>query len=120
MAFEKGILVIMPLSITESDWKVFKRIHAELLEVHCRETLQGTVKRATQPNDKGAHDKYLALYEYIMERDQDLGAIFNDYRRSSALRQLRLMRRENLLTDAHLKQFSEQVQSLFERINTET
>ena len=58
-----------------------------------------------------AHEKYLRLYELLHKRDEDMSRAFDDFRRSTAVMQLGIMRRMRLLTDEDLSVFSEETQA---------
>lgn len=53
-----------------------------------------------------AHERYLRLYDLIRTRDKELAAAFDDFRRSTAIMQLMLMRSHNLVTPDELARFS--------------
>ena len=91
----------MSLDIPESDWRRFKEVHAKLLERYCSRVLEEVA--ATCQDTKGsAHERYLKVFKLIDERDKEIARLFNDYRRSTALMQLAIMRKTKLLTDEDL------------------
>jgi len=96
-------------SIPESDWRHFKRMHQLLLERFCQRALDelAAVLRAREGT---AHDQYRRAYELLEKRDEELARAFDDFRRSTAVMQLAIMRRMGLLSDEELKVFSEQTQ----------
>ena len=63
-----------------------------------------------------AHDRYLKVYKLIKGRDKQMANAFNDFRRSTAVMQLGIMRRMKLLTDEELGLFSEQTRTRVEGI----
>jgi len=95
--------------IPESDWRQFKRVRQVLLERFCQRTLDdlAAMLRARQGS---AHDQYRRAYELIAKRDKELACAFNDFRRSTAVMQLVIMRGMGLLSDEELRVFSEQTQ----------
>jgi hypothetical protein len=97
----------MSLDIPESDWRRFKEVRAELLERYCRDVLN-EVAATSQGTVGSAHDRYLKVYRLIQDRDRQIANAFNDFRRSTAIMQLAIMRRMGLLTDGDLERFSEQ------------
>ena len=54
------------------------------------------------------HQRYLAIYRYTRERDEELAFIFNGKRRSTALQQLACIQRHDLLTAEEFLRFSEE------------
>lgn len=58
------------------------------------------------------HERYLALYRLVRERDRQLAAAFDGFSRSSAVRCLMQLSRLQLLTEEDRASFSEDVQRL--------
>lgn len=95
--------------IKESDWKLFRHFHQIALERFCDRVLQENVALISRDN-KTKHQCYLELYKLITEKDDELGRLFNDIRRSTALIQLRLICSHSLLNDKEIAQFSLEAQ----------
>lgn len=93
----------------ESDWKVFKKIRPLALDRFCKETLC-LIAGISDSTDKTFHEKYLAIYALMRERDEDLAAMFSDFRRSRAHGQITYMIGRDLLTEEEIQQFSEEEQ----------
>jgi hypothetical protein len=96
-------------NIPEADWRHFKRVHQVLMERFCQRTLDDlrVMLRATEGS---AHEQYRRAYELLQDRDEELARAFDDFRRSTAIMQLAIMRRMGLLGDDELSVFSEQTQ----------
>jgi hypothetical protein len=105
----------MSSDIPESDWRRFKEVHTKLLERYCCRILE-EVTAASQGTQGSAHDRYVKVYRLIKERDKQLANAFDDFRRSTAVMQLGIMRRMELLTDDELGLFSEQTRTRVEGI----
>lgn len=105
----------MSSDIPESDWRRFKAVHQKLLERYCGQIL-AEVAAASQGGQDSAHARYLKVYKLIRERDKALANAFDDFRRSTAVMQLGIMRRMKLLTDEDLSLFSEQTRAHVEGI----
>jgi hypothetical protein len=99
----------MSSHIPESDWRLFKRVHSELLERYCACALE-ELAASLKACDGTAHDRYARAYKLLKERDEDMARAFDDFRRSTAVMQLAIMRSMDLLTDDDLNVFSEQTQ----------
>jgi hypothetical protein len=112
----------MALDIPESDWKLFRRFHHEALERFCERVLSEVVQLAGDTR-KSSHERYVALYQLIRQRDGEIAGAFNDLRRSTAIRQLVAIRSHDVLTEAELARFSPQtratVQSLLKGLTGE-
>jgi len=99
----------MSSHIPESDWRHFKRVHNELLERYCARVLD-ELAATLKAGDGTAHDRYVRAYKLLKNRDEDMARAFDDFRRSTAVLQLAIMRRMHLLTDKDLSVFSAQTQ----------
>jgi hypothetical protein len=92
-------------AISEPDWKVFRQLHALALERFCERTLSELSGLASAAG-KGAHARYVAVSDLLRRRDKELGEAFDDLRRSTAWRQLAVLRAQGLLTEEELARFS--------------
>jgi hypothetical protein len=101
----------MPRQIKESDWKVFKQVRADALERFCQRILS-EIRRTADDKSRSAHQRYLAIYKLLDERDEEIANAFNDFRRSTASLQIGLMYSLGLLEDAELARFSPEIQDL--------
>jgi hypothetical protein len=91
--------------IKESDWKIFKRVREVALERFCERVLD-EVARINSDVTKSKHQRYVAIYRLVRDRDKEIFPIFDHLRRSTAVRQLFAFRYHNLLTEQELLQFS--------------
>src|SRR5262245_21214454 len=105
----------MSLDIPESDWRRFKELHQKLLERYCRQILE-EVKSASQSSEGTWYDRYRKVYQLIDEHDNQMANAFDDFRRSTAVMQLGIMRRMKLLTGEELRVFSDQTRRAVEGI----
>jgi len=99
----------MSSHIPEADWRQFKRVHQDLLQRFCQRVLDdlAAVLRAA---DGTPHEHYLRAYELLRKSDKELARAFDDFRRSTVLMQLVVMRGMGLLTDEDLSRFSRETQ----------
>lgn len=100
--------------ITESDWMAFREIHAVARDRFCERTLTEVVRRATDVSAT-VSDRYGTVSELIKQRDCDFANTFNVMRRSTAIPQLAMMHRLELLTAEDLDRFSPDVRA---RVNS--
>lgn len=91
--------------ISEADWKLFRQLHAVALERFCERTLSDLGRLASEAG-KDAHERYLAVFELLRRRDKELAEAFDDMRRSTACRQLAVIRWRGLLTEEEFARFS--------------
>ena len=101
--------------IKESDWRRFKKLHAVALERFCEQVLR-EVARAGADKSKTPHKRYLEVFRLIQRRDRELADAFDDFRRSTAVRQLYIIRAYGLLTEAELSEFSPEVRGELEHL----
>ena len=105
----------MSLHIPEADWRRFKELHSKVLERYCSLTLEEAAA-VSRSSEGTAHDRYVKLFTLIKEHDQQIAKVLDDFRRSTAVMQLGLMRRMKLLTDEELSAFSEETRTRVEGI----
>jgi hypothetical protein len=94
----------------EQDWKVFREIRSSALERFCKRILD-EITRIAKDTSTGSHERYLLIFQLIQDRDADIAAGFNDFRRSTALRQLAIMDGLGVLSDEELARLSSETQA---------
>lgn len=65
------------------------------------------------------HQRYLALFRWLGDRDQELALAFNDPKRSQMIPQLAAIRAHGLLTDEEFGRFTAETRELVERLAKE-
>jgi len=98
-------LVATMKDITEKDWRVFKGLRKLALERFCDRVLSDIASIGSDET-RSKHERYLAIYRLVDERDSEIETIFAYLRRSTAFRQIRSFRSNGLLTGEELRQFS--------------
>ena len=101
--------------IAESDWRIFKGLREVALERFCERVL-GEIAGISSDATKTKHERYLAIYRLVRERDKEIDPIFDYLRRSTAVRQICAFRSHNLLTAQDLRQFSPEPVKLIEDV----
>jgi hypothetical protein len=99
--------------ILESDWKLLRDLSRTALGRLCKRILDEATA-VCGDEAKSNHERYLALYKLIHERDKDIAQAFNGLRRSSAIVQLGAMRALDLLTEEEFSRFSEETRRIVE------
>jgi hypothetical protein len=99
--------------IKESDWKVFKGLREIALERFCARVLD-EVARINSDGTKTGHERYVAIYRLVRERDKEINPIFDYLRRSTAVRQICAFRSHDLVTEQELRQLSPELVKLVE------
>jgi hypothetical protein len=99
---------IMTQGITESDWKIFRKLHPVLVERFCERILH-ELDAVSADHVKTFHQRYRDIYKLIERRDKELANAFDDLRRSSALMQIIAIHGRGLLTEDELNGFSQEL-----------
>lgn len=94
------------MTISESDWKTFKKLKATALERFSQRILDESLAICAN-SALSAHDRYGELYRLIHQRDKEMARAFDGLSRSKAYPQLCLMQNLELLTQEELAEFSE-------------
>jgi hypothetical protein len=101
--------------IKESDWRIFKPLREMALERFCERVLD-EVARISADGAKTKHQRYVAIYQLMRERNKEIEPIFDYLRRSTAVRQICALRSHDLLTEQELRQFSPELVEAVEGI----
>lgn len=101
----------MSTDVPETDWKAFRKLREVALERLC-ERILAELGRITVDAKRTSHTRYLAAYELIQERDDQIARAFNNPRRSVALSQLALMMSLDLINQGELQSFTPRTQSI--------
>jgi len=99
----------MGKDIRESDWKFFREIHPAVLARFCDRILS-EVTRLANDSSTSSHERYLLIFDLIQQRNADIATAFDDFRRSTAIRQLAIMHSRELLSNEELARFSSETQ----------
>lgn len=93
--------------MTESEWKVFKKIHKKAIEMFCEISFE---EFSEVINNKGehVHDRYLQLYDLVQNRNKQMRYIFDGLSRNKAPLQLLAMRSEGVADEALLSKLSDE------------
>lgn len=94
-------------TIPERDWKHLRSIEKELLAELC-----GRINRKAleilQTQEVGEYERYLLLYRHIEKSDKIVADCFNDWRRSTIMLKLLLLRKHKLLSAEITAKLSEE------------
>jgi hypothetical protein len=101
--------------MTESEWKIFRQVREVALDRYCERVL-AEVTRVASDAGQTHHERYLAVYRLIGQRDEELANAFNDPRRSTAVQQLLLLRSLDLLTEEEFARFRQETRDSLEEI----
>jgi hypothetical protein len=99
------------VTISEKDWKHFKRIRQIALDRYCTAILQ-EAQEICGSESTSSHERYLKLYSLIQEHNKAMKFPFDGLGRSSATLKLKVMCDMGLVTDEEMQGFSESLRSL--------
>ena len=94
--------------IPEADWKLFKKHHAVVHEAFSRRAM-ATVRELMDDKSAASIERFQSIALYVNKIAKKEDALFNDYRRSSALAFLRVFLLEGLLSDEQVAEYSDEV-----------
>jgi hypothetical protein len=93
------------MDFPETDWKHLRSIKDAALDRFCERALRECSEVIADPA-RTAHERYLAIFEVLGKRNDELSSAFDGLRRSTALPQLMTMRGLGLVTDEEMAGFS--------------
>jgi hypothetical protein len=97
----------MEHEFSESDWKTFRELRQVALERFCKRVLD-QVPRFPPDSERTYHERYLELFRWLGERNDELARAFNDPRRSQMLWQLAAIHAYGLLEPDEFARFTPQ------------
>jgi hypothetical protein len=103
----------------ESDWKVFSQLRLVALERFCKRVLD-EVQRSSLDTERSYHQRYLELFRWLGERNDELAKAFDEPRRSQMLRQLAAIYAYGLLTPDELARFTPHTRERIQHLAKET
>jgi hypothetical protein len=95
----------MEHEFSESDWKTFRELRQVALERFCKRVLE-QVPRFPPDSERTYHERYLELFRWLGERNDELAQAFNDPRRSQMLWQLAAIHAYGLLEPDEFARFT--------------
>lgn len=89
----------------ESDWKVFRQLRGVALDRFCRLVL-GDLEKISHDANRTDHERYLAIWDLLRERDEKMAFAFDDPKRSRMGPQIAAICSLGLPTMEEIDQFS--------------
>lgn len=93
-------------AIPEADWKVFRTLHPIWVDRFCKR-VNAELLQALSDHSRDAYEQYFATYKLMQKRDKEIASAFDDFRRSTAIFQIAIIRKLGVITDEELGRFSE-------------
>lgn len=92
--------------MTESDWKIFKKIKDKAIEIFCEQSL-AEFRQAMDDEKNHIHNRYLLNYQLVRNRDKQMALLFDGHSRSKASLQLLAIRSEGLADEELISKLSD-------------
>jgi len=100
---------------SEVDWKIFRELREVALERFCHRVLD-ELEALRLDSSRSNHERYLAVYRLLQDRDQELAHAFNDPRRSRMIVQLAAIHAYGLLEPGEVARFSPHTRDTIESL----
>ena len=102
----------------ESDWRVFRELREVALERFCGRVLDG-VEAFRLDTRASHHERYLALFRWLGDRNEEMALAFDDPKRSQMLSQLIAIRALDLLESEEMMRFTRETRDRVESLAKE-
>lgn len=93
--------------IAEKDWKKLRAMKDEKLHMACEKIFM-KINSIIEQRGGESHKAYLELWQVVHEEDKKIAIMFNDLRRGNAILKLVAWKRNGLLSDSELKEFTKE------------
>lgn len=91
----------------ESDWKIFKKIKENAIQLFCNNALN-EFEEIVKDRNENSQETYTLLYRLVINKDKHIAILFDGHSRSKAHLQLLAIRGENLADEKLLSELSEE------------
>ena len=108
----------MPHDVPESDWKAFRDLREVALQRFCERVL-ADLQSIIVDDSRSHHERYLAGFSLIQERDEQLAHAFNNPARSRMILQLIAIRGLGLLSQDELSRFTQETRGFIDPVTKE-
>ena len=99
----------MVRGVSESDWKIFRRVREPALDKFCGRIL-GELDLISRDGSLSNHERFLEVFRLLQDRNYELAQAFDAPRRSQMLIQLAKMHSLGLLEAEELARFAPKTQ----------
>lgn len=107
-----------PHDFPESDWRVFRNLRELVLDRFCKRVLEELEPLRRNPT-RTHYERYLDVFRFLQDRDEQLAHAFNDPRRSRMIVQLAAIHAYGLLEPDELARFTPATRSTIEGLAKE-
>ena len=99
----------------ESDWRLLSQNKDRILHEACDRIISDASALLAAPHSS-PHAKHLALYKLVTSRDEALGRMFNDWKRSNFYPLLVRLVTEKIINPVDLESYSEETQAVVSQL----
>jgi hypothetical protein len=100
----------MSRAIPEPDWRIFRTLHSVWLDRFCRRA-NAELLAVLSDENRSQHERYIDAYRLIHKRGKQIARAFDDFRRSTAIIQIAIIRKLGVITDEELGRFGNEVRA---------
>ena len=101
--------------ILEKDWKYARSIKEKAVNLACGRILNKIL--AITRSDNTNHEKFLNIWDVLQAENDEIAVMFDGFRRSTAIFQISLWKKNGLITDEEFSSFSSETQDIIKRIS---
>jgi hypothetical protein len=102
--------------IAESDWKRLRSFKDRVLDRACQGILDQVSKILQGGDGEGAYSKYGRILEAMAQGRDGISTMCDDFRRSSAIRQLTLWKFNGLITDEEMESLTPETRETVDKL----
>ena len=106
----------MSRDIPERDWKKLRSLKENALNIAC-ERIFHQINALLKSRGSESHKYYLKLWKLIRAEDEEIGLMFDDLKRSTAIFKLTMWKRNGILSKEAFKELTEETQLRIESIS---
>ncbi len=96
-------------NIPESDWKKIRDMRNEILSISCDQIFD-KIDNISNSRKGKEHESYLKLWKLINREDKEISIMFDDLKRSTAILKLASWKRNGLISDEKMSEFTDKTQ----------
>ncbi len=103
-------------SVHESDWKKLRAMKDDVLNIACERIFE-KIEEIMKEREGSVHEAYLQLWKLLKQEDRKISIMFDDLKRSNAIHKLAAWKHDNVISDKHFAEFSDETQKTVKVLN---
>ena len=101
--------------IPEKDWKKLRALKETAINIACGRIFC-KINTLIESRGSESHKYYLKLWKVMKAEDKEIGLMFDDLKRRTAIFKLAMWKRNGILSDEDFKELTEETQKRIESI----